>query len=204
MSDLKDRDYVLVIDKSGSMAEKDCGNGISRFKAAEEATLAVASRLAELDPDGIKVIPFASSFRVYDNTTPDKVKQVFRENEPMGGTVLSPVLQEVFSDYLKRKKDGKTKANGELLVVVTDGAPQDEADVAPTIVKFANQLDNADLEYGIQFLQVGKDGQASAFLKRLDDGLVKEGAKHDIVDTKTMEELENVGLTEALLAALND
>lgn len=57
---------------------------------------------------------------------------------------------------------------------------------------------------GISFLQVGKDSGAHAFLKRLDDDLVKQGAKHDIVDTKTMEELETIGLTEALIAALND
>jgi hypothetical protein len=87
---------------------------------------------------------------------------------------------------------------------VTDGQPADEKEVAAEIVKFANQLDNGDAEYGIQFLQVGKDAGASAFLKKLDDSLTSQGAKHDIVDTKTMEELESIGLTEALLAALND
>lgn len=204
MSDLKDRDYVLVIDKSGSMDEKDCPGGQSRFECAQESTLAVARKLAELDPDGIKVIPFSGSFKVYDNTTPEKVKDVFKENQPMGGTLLAPVLQAVFADYLSRKKAGTTKTNGELLVVVTDGCPSDESEVAKSIVKFANQLDNADVEYGIQFLQVGKDPAATKFLKKLDDDLVNQGAKHDIVDTKTMEELESIGLTEALLAALND
>lgn len=122
----------------------------------------------------------------------------------MGGTVLAPVLAAVFGDFLVRKAAGKTKANGEMLIVITDGQPQDEANVAAEIVKFTKKLDNGDGEYGCCFLQVGKDTTAHAFLKKLDDDLTSLGAKFDIVDTKTMEELESIGLTEALVAALVD
>lgn len=202
--DLQERDFVMVIDKSGSMEEEDCPGGLTRFKSAEETTVAVAKKLQALDPDGITVIPFSSTFKVYENTTPDKVSQIFKENQPMGGTILAPVLSNVFKSYLDRKKAGTTKKNGEILVVVTDGAPADEKEVAKTIVNFTKSLDNGDNEYGVLFLQVGKDGGAAKFLKSLDDDLTKQGASHDIVDTKTMEELENIGLTEALLASLND
>lgn len=201
---LKNRDYVLVIDKSGSMEEKDCPGGQSRWAAAQETTQQIANRCAEYDPDGITVTTFASSFKSYNNTTPAAVAQVFKENHPGGSTILAPVLAAAFNDYLTRKAAGQTKANGEILLVVTDGAPMDQDAVAQEIIKFGNKLDNADEEYGISFFQVGKDPQASAFLKKLDDDLVKLGAKHDIVDTKTMEEIEEIGLTEALVAALTD
>lgn len=203
-SKLANRDYVLVLDKSGSMQEKDCPGNMSRWDAARESTLAIASKVQEYDPDGITVVPFASTFKVYENTTANVVSQIFQENSPMGGTVMAPVLQNIFASYLARKKAGTTKANGEILLVVTDGQPQDESEVAKAIVAFGNSLDNADEEYGISFIQVGKDAQATAFLKKLDDDLVKQGAKHDIVDTKTMTEIEQIGLTEALVAALND
>lgn len=201
---LKNRDFVLVLDKSGSMGDRDCPGGKSRWESAQESTEAIANKVSTYDPDGITVIPFAGTFKAYENTTPAKVKDIFTENEPMGGTILGPVLKSVFSNYLSRKKAGTVKANGEILVVVTDGAPQDEAEVAKEIVSFTKSLENGDGEYGIQFIQVGKDGGAAQFLRRLDDDLVKQGAKFDIVDTKTMDELENVGLTEALLASLND
>lgn len=62
-----------------------------------------------------------------------------------------------------------------------------------------------NVKFGIQMLQIGRDEGASKFLKQLDDDLVtKYKAKHDIVDTKTMDEIESVGITEALLAALTD
>lgn len=201
---LKNRDYVLVIDKSGSMSASDTPTGQSRWDYAKESTMAVAKKLNEYDPDGITVIPFSGGFKVYENTTPEKVSDVFNENEPMGGTVLAPVLSHLFKSYLDRKSKGETKAHGEIVMVVTDGQPQDEAAVAQTIIDFTKKLENGDGEYGISFIQVGKDSGASAFLKKLDDDLQAKGAKFDIVDTKTMDELENVGLTEALIAALED
>lgn len=204
MDQLTNRDYVLVLDKSGSMEERDTPTGQSRWDYAKESTMAIARRVQEYDPDGIVVVPFAGTHRVYENVTPEKVQDIFRENSPMGGTVLGPVLKAVFDSYKSRKAAGQTKPNGELLIVITDGQPQDESEVSKEIVRFGNSLDNADDEYGIAFFQVGKDRGATNFLRKLDDELVKQGAKNDIVDTKTMEELETIGLQEALVAALND
>lgn len=201
---LKNRDFVLLIDKSGSMTTKDVGNGWSRWKAVRESTKAIAEKISEFDPDGITVMTFAATTKKWENVTPSKVDDIFSEGDPMGGTALAPALKEIFADFTKRKKAGTTKANGEMLICITDGSPDDEDQVANEIVKFANTLENPDNEYGIAFLQIGKDEAASKFLQRLDDGLAKAGAKHDIVDTKTFDEVEKLGLTETLLAALND
>ena len=204
LDQLKNRDYYLVLDKSGSMETRDTKAGISRWDYAKESTLALARKLNEYDPDGITVIPFAGSFKVYPNTTPEKVEDIFRENSPMGGTTLAPALQACFDDYLANKKAGKAKSNGAIVVVITDGQPNDEQQVSKSIVAFTKLLENGDGEFGIAMLQVGQDSGASDFLKRLDDNLVKEGAKFDIVDTKTMDELENIGLTESTIASLFD
>jgi uncharacterized protein YegL len=204
MEQLKNRDYYLVIDKSGSMDAKDTPSGQSRWKYVQESATAIANKLAEFDPDGITVVPFAGTHKWYPNTTPEKVNQIFVENSPMGGTTLAPALQACFDDYSSLKAKGQAKANGAIIVVLTDGQPSDEAQVAKSIVQFTKKLDNGDGEFGIAMLQVGKDPEATAFLKRLDDNLVKEGAKFDIVDTKTMEELENIGLVDAIVASLED
>lgn len=204
MSKLENRDFVLILDKSGSMQESDTPSGKSRWEDAKESTMAIAHAVSQYDPDGITIIPFAGSFKVYEGQTPSKVNDVFRENSPMGGTTLGPVLKHVFADYNKRKASGQAKANGEMVIVITDGQPTDENEVAREIVNFTKTLSNGDDEYGIAFFQVGRDSNATKFLKKLDDDLEKLGAKYDIVDTKTMAELENIPLTEALLAALDD
>jgi hypothetical protein len=200
---LANRDYVLVIDKSGSMATEDV-NGKSRWEAAKESTIAIARKISKYDPDGITVYTFNSGFKKFENVTPEKVEEIFSKEEPMGGTSLGPVLGDVFADYSKRKKAGNTKANGEMLLVVTDGEASDDKVAAKAIVSFGNGLENADEEYGISFVQIGKDAAASKFLKKLDDDLTSQGAKYDIVDTKTFEEVESIGLEQTLIAALQD
>ena len=202
-SKLENRDYAIIMDRSGSMGTTDC-NGKSRWEAAQESTEAIANRVCQFDADGITVHTFNESIQTFDSVKADSVTRIFSENEPFGGTVLAPVLQKQFNDYLSRKAAGKTKANGEMLLVVTDGAPSDASSVAQTIINFANKLENGDGEYGIQFFQIGQDAAAAKFLKSLDEDLVAKGAKWDIVDTKTMEEVSSIGIKQALIAALDD
>ena len=191
------RDYVLIVDKSGSMGTKDCPNGTTRWKYAQESTMALARKCEELDPDGIDVYFFAGSFRKYSNVTSDKVENLFRENEPNGGTELSSVLKDALDNYFANPAKPVT------IVVVTDGEPSNQSAVARVIVDATKKM-NADEEIGIQFVQVGQDSGARDFLKKLDDDLVSVGAKFDIVDTKTMDEMENMTLSDVLLAAIND
>ena len=203
-SRLENRDYVLIIDKSGSMDTEDCAGGQSRWDASKEGTLQIAQKLSKFDPDGINVYTFDQGYKAFENTTPATVENIFKEVHPSGGTALVPVLSKVFADYAATKKAGKTKANGQIVLVVTDGQPTDQSAVAKLISDFTQTLDNGDGEFGISFIQVGKDAQASAFLKKLDDDLVGAGAKFDIVDTKTMDELGNMSIADALIAALDD
>lgn len=199
---LQNRDYTLIIDKSASMETPDCAGGKSRWQSAQESTLAFARRINQLDPDGITVYTFAGAHKRYDNVGPEKVAQIFQENHPMGSTDLAAVLADAFNHWRLRKKKGELKS-GETILVVTDGEPDDQASVANVIKEVTRHMD-ADEELGVAFFQIGKDSAASAFLKRLDDNLQREGAKFDIVDVKTFAELEGVTMDEALLAALDD
>ncbi|NCS00831.1 MAG: VWA domain-containing protein [Microcystis aeruginosa K13-07] len=205
MSKLRNRDYTLIIDKSGSMSTKDQAGGKSRWDVMQESTLALASKCEEFDPDGITVYTFSSQFRRYDNVTAKKVTQIFQENEPLGRTEMAEVLNHAFDDYFQRRKSGKTKANGEIILVVTDGQPENKKSVMKAIIEATKRLDG-DEEIGISFIQIGNDSEATTFLKGLDDDIQGLGAKFDIVDTITMEEIEKerLSLTEVLLRTLED
>lgn len=201
---LKNREIYLVIDKSGSMATQDCTGGKSRWDYMKESVTAIAKLVAPYDPDGLTVIPFANSFKVYENVLPDVVNNIFAENTPMGGTDLAGVLAEVFSRHAAQKKSGSLKENGSLILVATDGQPNDKEAAKKNITNFSKTLDK-DEECGILFIQVGKDGDAAKFLAELDDELVaKYGAKFDIVDTKSFDQVENMSFEEVLLGAIND
>ena len=153
MSDsiLKDRDYTLILDKSGSMSAPDAPGGKSRWELAQESTLAVARKCEQFDPDGITVYTFAGRFRRYDDVTASKVEQIFLENDPMGTTDLASVLEDATNNYFQRKAAGQTKPSGETILVVTDGEPNDRKAVMRVIVEASRQMDR-DEELAISFI----------------------------------------------------
>jgi hypothetical protein len=200
---LENRDYTLIIDKSGSMSTKDKPGGLSRWQIMQESALALANKCTELDPDGITVYLFSGKFKRYDNVTGAKVTSIFQENDPSGRTDLAGVLADAVNNYFQRKASGKTQMNGETILVVTDGEPDDRKAVMQVIMDASQKLDR-DEELAISFIQVGTDEAATKFLKILDDDLTRAGAKFDIVDTITMNDMEDLTLREVLLNAIID
>ena len=198
---LADRDYTLIIDKSGSMAQTDQVGGRSRWAAAREGSQALAAKCEALDADGMTLYVFGSRFRRYDNITADRVAKVFEENEPCGGTDLAGVLTHAFDSYFARKAKGR--ARPETIVVLTDGEPDDQRAVIKAVLAASRRIER-DEELAVSFVQVGRDADARRFLKLLDDELVSAGAPFDICDTVTLDEAEEMGLTDVLLSAIHD
>jgi len=200
---IRNRDYTLLIDKSQSMSTQDQPGGKSRWEVAQESTYALAKQCEEYDPDGITVYLFSSRFRRYDNVTSDKVSRVYAENDPMGKTDLLAALEDAIENYFQRKAAGETKPNGETILVITDGEPEDRKGVMRFIIETSRKLDRDD-ELGISLIQVGDDAKVTEYLKALDDQLLDAGAKFDIVDTITMTEMGNSSLPDVLLKAITD
>lgn len=199
---LDQRDYTLIIDKSGSMSTVDAKSPKSRWELVQESTLALARKCDQLDPDGITVYTFSSKFKRYDQVNASKVEQIFQENEPVGGTNLTAVLQDAINQFFQRKQTHQGKG-GETILIITDGEPNERRSVFEVIIEASQRLD-ADEELALSFIQIGDDPGATKFLKTLDEQLVGVGAKFDIVDTVTFEEMEDLTLTEVLLNAIQD
>ncbi len=199
--ELSKYDYVIAIDKSGSMSTPDCVGGKTRWQHTQEQAMNVARKCAEFDSDGIDVVVFGSSAKEYHGVTPDKVEQVFKENNPGGSTNTAGAVKLVTDAYFARKASGSAKPL--ILLVFTDGTPDDKKALAQVITDAANKID-ADEEIGITFLQVGSDQGAREFLKSLDDDLTSHGAKFDIVDTKDDTEMENLSVEDILMEAITD
>ncbi|PLZ84391.1 hypothetical protein CBP16_01230, partial [Fischerella thermalis WC217] len=197
------RDYTLIIDKSGSMSTPDQAGGRSRWEIAQESTLALARKCEQFDPDGITVYVFSGRFKRYNDVTSAKVAQIFLENDPAGTTNLAGVLQDAINNYFQRKAAGKTKANGETILVITDGEPDDRKAVFEVIISATRQMER-DEELGISIIQVGSDPQATKFLKALDDQMQSVGAKFDICDTITLDDMEDMSLADVLMNAVTD
>ena len=197
------RDYTLIIDKSGSLTTDDDGIGKTRWEIAQESTIALAKKCDEIDPDGITIYLYSGRFRRYDNVTVDKIKEIYAVNEPMGKSNLKSVLQDALDNYFQRKAEGTAKPNGETMLVITDGIPDEPKEIIKLIIDASKKIDR-DEELGISFIQVGKDKKATEYFQALDDLLEGAGAKFDIVDSISMENMQTMSLTDVLLNALID
>ena len=196
------RDYTLIIDKSGSLTTDD-GSGKTRWELAQESTIALAEYCDDIDPDGITVYLYSGRFRRYDNVTVEKIKQIYAQNEPMGKSDLKSVLEDALNNYFQRKAEGQAKANGETMLVITDDIPDEPKEIIKIIIDASHKIDR-DEELGISFIQIGKDKKAREYFKALDDLLEGAGAKFDIVDTVTMDDLSQMSLKQVLVNALID
>ena len=181
------------------MATADCPNGKTRWDYARENVEAVAARASKIDSDGIDIVVFGGQVKKYSNTTPEKIQQIYNEVEPLGTTATDEALKTILTpEWFVGRKSGVNKPL--IIVVFTDGEPNDRDAVAKVIVDAANSIEK-DEDLAISFVQVGKDAAAQQYLAKLDDNL---NARFDIVDTKSMDELENLGIVGLLEAALDD
>lgn len=199
---LENRDYTLVIDRSGSMATRDQKGGRSRWQAMQESASALAAHCEQFDPDGLTLYLFGGKFRRYERMNAERIQQLFRETAPAGGTDLAAVLRDCFDQYFRRRDAGNAKG-GETFLVVTDGEPDDRVAVMQTLIHASRKV-RSHTELGVSFVQVGSDPAAASFLGVLDDELVRNGAAHDLVDTITLEDMDDTPLTDVLMRALFD
>lgn len=192
---LSEYDFVLVLDASGSMGAEDV-KGRSRWASMQESVEVLVRDIAKLDSDGIDMVIFGGSqITTHTGVTPANVSEVFATRRPNGSTPLAEALTEAL------KLAGKS-AKKDFVLVITDGVPDDQAAAAKVIVDASNKLQSDD-ELTFLFVQIGSDAQATAYLKQLDDNL--KGAKFDIVDAKTIAEVEQFSsTTDLIIAAIND
>lgn len=193
---LSEYDFILVVDKSGSMGETDMPGNRSRWEYMQETATAFARDICAIDADGIGLILFSGSSVVsQDGCNVESVKSLFASNRPSGSTPLHDALTAAFK--LAGKSDKK-----DFILVFTDGVPDDKKAAADVIRQQSNKQQNDD-DCTVLFVQVGRDAGATKYLQSLDDDL--SGCKFDIVDAKTMDEAEKFPSTaELIIAAIND
>lgn len=185
-------DFVVVIDTSGSMGEPvKAGSSITRWEAVQESAMTIIRDVEKIDGDGIGLVLFGGpTIRSYDGVTSEKAREVFASTSPRGSTPLTDALIAALA--LAGKSDKK-----DFIVVFTDGVPDDRASAARVITQAAN-IQETDDSLTILFVQIGDDRGATNYLKSLDEDL--RGAKFDIVDAKTVPEVDAFASTVELIA----
>lgn len=183
-----ERDYILVIDRSGSMAGE-------RWAQAEQAVGMLARGICEFDPDGVTVILFSNIIMKFEHVSDaTQVQEMFRANPPQGSTKLAEALDVAFREHFSGQRGETT------ILVVTDGCPDDKLAAQRTIEQAANSI-AYDHELSVSFIQIGEDKVATTYLKKLDDELE---TRFDIVDAVTAAELVEISFVDLIKKSILD
>lgn len=183
------RDYVLIIDRSGSMAGRN-------WAQAEEAVTRIAPYICRFDPDGVDLYFFDNEYVHTANVKQsEEVTSLFQRYRPRGSTNLAGVLHAAFQAHFDGSRGATT------ILVVTDGCPDSQSDVERVIKRAAASIER-DAELSVSFIQVGNDSSATKFLEHLDDGL--KDAKFDIVDTVSAAQCKKMSFNELIANSIFD
>jgi Mg-chelatase subunit ChlD len=192
---LSEFDFIVVADTSGSMAEVNkAGGSTTRWNAMQESIRTLIRDLSQIDTDGIGMVQLGGNIQSWENVNEENALAIFKDLSPRGGTPLAEALTKAFSMAGKSPKK-------DMIVVYTDGVP-DDAKAVELVIKNQANSQAADEDLTILFVQVGDDASATRFLQGLDDNL--KGAKFDIVDAKTVAEVDAFASTAELLLAAID
>jgi Mg-chelatase subunit ChlD len=192
------RQYVLIVDRSGSMAVRD-GAG-TRWDSAQKAVEKLIETVFKYDFDHrvpVYVFDDQTTF-VGECTDVGQVAEIFQQYKPRGTTDLAKALDTAMEEYAGRKRPDFSQIPGTTFIVILDGSTDDNDAVVRVIKKFAD-LKNGYIQnhsqIAVSFVQIGDDAGATQFLQFLDDGM----GEPDIIDTKKATLLYTPGGVDKLL-----
>lgn len=192
---LKDYDICVLIDRSGSMEDEIEGGRQTKWQWMQTIVRDFAFEAKQFAGKSLTVLTFNRQFKVTENVTPASLYQVFNGLTPEGGTDLYSPLA-----YCLERQAGSNPPKPLLIAVITDGEPDAYEQVAALIrAATARQKRQTDLQ--ITFLGIGENTIGEGVLNYFDDALVSQGARFDVVDSISFEDLKQLGIAAALMEA---
>ncbi|KAG0150749.1 hypothetical protein CROQUDRAFT_652000, partial [Cronartium quercuum f. sp. fusiforme G11] len=177
---------VFLVDDSASMSQKNL------WSETATALQAITQKALQYDSDGIDIYFLNTTTHARGIRAVHEVDNLFRSVQPLGkSTPIELRVEHLVGQYLGSLEHGRAHGFGLPkplnLIVLTDGVADDPDSLAIVISNAAERLDQQRFplnQLGIQFIQIGRDALASAFLQNLDNDLQSQpGSKRDIVDT---------------------
>lgn len=187
--------FIAALDISGSMNASDTPGGLSRLKYSLETFKTFASEAAKFDPDGVSLYLFGATLKAFPDLKPDEFSSKLADIKTEGATMTHLAIRAAFDEHIQKKSQQT------FLLIFTDGEPSDPDATKQAIIDITKAVKDP-LEFRIAFITVGeRSPDLEAYLTHLDDTLTSDGAAHDIVDVKRIDEVDFMA---AINGALTD
>ena len=200
------RQYVIVVDMSGSMNTPD-GFGKTRWDSARKAVEKIVDGVFKYDTDGrVPLYLFDDQVEfVGECTNSSQVKGVFESYQPRGTTDLAKCLDVALKTYSGKNRPDYSVVPGTSYLVLLDGSTDNNEAVKTVLHHYADPasgyIEN-HTQIAISFIQLGDNEGATRFLRELDEG---SPGYPDICDTLKDEALfKKGGVEKAFYNAIFD
>jgi hypothetical protein len=192
----------LIVDQSLSMGNKDCPGGLTRWDWCGMQAVDLSRAISSFVPEGLTITPFNEGFNVHKNVNPQDIVTLFRTGRRHWGTQLAePLANRINSFFKNRNRNPKPL----LIAIITDGIPFPPPEpemVIQELVKATKRMSNP-FEVTVVFFSIGgRDRFGHNYLQYLDQNLFKDGARFHLVHTFPFEQLQQIGLANALVQTM--
>lgn len=154
------RQYVLIVDRSGSMSWPDVGGGCCRWESAQKAVEKIVEKVFVYDSDG-KVPLYLFDHEVEfvgECVSSSQVCSIFTDYKPRGTTDLAKCLETAMETYVGKNRNNGAIVPGSTFIVILDGATDDSDAVKAVLRKFAdpaNGFVTNHTQVAVSFVQIG-------------------------------------------------
>jgi hypothetical protein len=173
---------VILLDDSGSMAapghvswgrsaDYSYGNQQSRWDQARNLLAGIAPLVSQYSRHGVDVHFLNHATPLLGLHTAASVTHAFRAVRPSGGTPTGRRVNEVLDGYMCALRYNRALQPLNL-VVITDGEAQDESLLHWAIEQHVAKVVHRGFvahQFGVEFLQVGDDDEATRHLEKLEE-----------------------------------
>lgn len=198
---LYNRDYTVILGRA--VVTYGVPHAAEQWQVAQASIQKLLGICEVLDSDGITLYTPQTNaeakphFHCYESVTTRMLPSVLAEHQPLGEINLALSLQTALAQFFRRKSEGKTKPNGEIILVMFDGEPGNRMGIVRAIADASHHVKDSS-ELGIGLLQIGESPIATGFFSLLDDDLRLAGATSDLVKFCQIANLNEDSLTEFL------
>lgn len=208
---LRQYKIAILLDHSGSMGESvlegdealNSGSAVddkstSRWRWCAGQIEEFAAEAQRMSADNLTFCIFNHEFTVNKSCDLKKMQSLLETVVPDGGTDIAGPINSIADAYLAGRREKPL-----LIGVVTDCETSSGAAVEKVIRHITRHIRDSR-QVKIVIFQVGNTGDGADFAQRLDNDMVGNGARFDIVKSFYFDDLRLAGLRRGLVKAISE
>jgi hypothetical protein len=193
---IKNSEIVFVEDMSGNMRLPVGDTGLSKWDWAAGRIVDLADALSKGNSSTFTLIQcYQYVYETYRDLNALGLRQRLSSSRALEAANVTTPIVNIANEYFDSHS-----LKPLLLLVFTDGKSERGESLEIAVKTILERTKNAE-QVRMVFFQIGDDSTGAAMLQMLDNDLTYAGLKYDIVDYVRFDELQDSGLSRALLEA---